>query len=56
MNNGGIMRVSKDQLAGLLDARDWASVAAMTEADIERAAAKDPDASETTAGGWGRTR
>ena len=31
---------------------DWARVAAMTEADIERAAAEDPDAALTTAGDW----
>ena len=45
MNDRGIMRVSKDQLAEMIDETDWARVAAMTEADIERAAAEDPDAS-----------
>jgi uncharacterized protein (DUF4415 family) len=52
MNDRGIMRVSKDQLAEMIDERDWARVAAMTEADIERAAAEDPDASLTTIGDW----
>ena len=52
MNDRGIMRVSKDQLAEMIDETDWARVAAMTDADIERAAAEDPDASLTTAGGW----
>ena len=42
MNDRGIMRVSKDQLAGMIDETDWARVAAMTEADIERAAAEEP--------------
>ena len=52
MNDRGIMRVSKDQLAEMIDETDWARVAAKTEADIERAAAEDPDASLTTAGDW----
>ena len=52
MNDRGIIRVSKDQLAEMIDETDWARVAAMTEADIERAAAEDPDASLTTAGDW----
>lgn len=52
MNDRGIMRVSKDQLAEMIDETDWARVAAMTDADIERAAAEDPDASLTTAGDW----
>ena len=52
MNDRGIMRVSKDQLAEMIDETDWARVAAMTEAEIERAAAEDPDASLTTAGDW----
>jgi hypothetical protein len=45
MNDRGIMRVSKDQLAEMIDETDWARIPAMTEADIERAAAEDPDAS-----------
>ena len=52
MNDRGIMRVSKDQLAEMIDETDWARVAAMTEADIERAAAEDSDASLTTADDW----
>jgi uncharacterized protein (DUF4415 family) len=52
MNERGITRVSKDQLAKMIDETDWARVAAMTEADIERAAAEDPDASMTTARDW----
>jgi uncharacterized protein (DUF4415 family) len=44
MNNRGILRVSKDQLAEMIDETDWARIAAMTEADLERAAAEDPDA------------
>jgi uncharacterized protein (DUF4415 family) len=46
------MRVSKDQLSEMIDETDWARIAAMTEADIERDAAEDPDASLTTAGDW----
>jgi uncharacterized protein (DUF4415 family) len=45
------LRVSKDQLAEIIDETDWAGIAAMTEADIERAAGH-PDASLTTAGDW----
>jgi uncharacterized protein (DUF4415 family) len=52
MNDRGIMRVSEDQLSEMIDGTDWARIAAMTEADIERAAAEDPDASLTTAGDW----
>ena len=52
MNDRGIMRVSKDQLAEMIDETDWARVAAKTEADIERAAAGDPHAALTTAGDW----
>ena len=52
MKERGITRVSKDQLAEMIDETDWARVDAMTEADIERAAAEDPDASMTTAGDW----
>jgi hypothetical protein len=36
----------------MIDETDWGRIAAMTEADIERAAAEDPDASLTTAGEW----
>jgi uncharacterized protein (DUF4415 family) len=52
MKDRGIMRVSKDQLAEMIDETDWVRIAAMTEAEIERAAAKDPDASLTTTGDW----
>jgi uncharacterized protein (DUF4415 family) len=52
MNDRGITRASKDQLAEMIDETDWAPVAAMTEADIERTAAEDPDASLTTADDW----
>ena len=52
MNERGMTRVSKGQLAEMIDETDWARVAAMTEADIERAAAGDADASLTTAGDW----
>jgi uncharacterized protein (DUF4415 family) len=52
MNDRGIVRVSEDQPTEMIDETDWARVAAMTEADIERAAAEDPDASLTTAGDW----
>jgi hypothetical protein len=34
------MRVYKDQLAEMIDETDWAGIAAMTEADIECAAAE----------------
>jgi hypothetical protein len=52
MNERGITRVSNDQLAEMIDETDWARVAAMTEADIERAAAEGSAASLTTAGDW----
>jgi hypothetical protein len=44
--------ISAHQLAEAVDETDWARVAAMTEADIERAAAGDPHAALTTAGDW----
>jgi hypothetical protein len=34
------MRVSKDQLAEMIDETAWARIAAMTESDIERTAAR----------------
>ena len=52
MNERGITRVSNDQLAEMIDETDWARVAAMTEADIERVAAEDRGASLTAAGDW----
>jgi uncharacterized protein (DUF4415 family) len=52
MNDRGIMRVSKDQLSEMIDETDWARIATMTDADIERAAAEDPDASFTTDSDW----
>jgi uncharacterized protein (DUF4415 family) len=36
----------------MIDETDWAKIAAMSEADIERAAAEDQDASLTIVGYW----
>jgi hypothetical protein len=55
MNERGMTRVSKDQLAEMIDEVDWARVDAMTEADIERAAAEEPVAPMTMPA-TGRTR
>ena len=52
MNERGMTRVSKDHLAEMIDETAWARVDAMTEADIERAAAEDPDTPMTAAGDW----
>jgi uncharacterized protein (DUF4415 family) len=52
MNESGVTRVFNEQLTEMIDETDCARVDAMTEADIERATAEDPDASMTTAGGW----
>jgi uncharacterized protein (DUF4415 family) len=52
MNDRGIMRVSNYRLSEMIDGTDWARIAEMTEADVERATAEDPDASLTTAGDW----
>jgi hypothetical protein len=46
------VRVSKDQVAEMIEETDWTRIAAMTEADIERAGAEDSDASLTTPGDW----
>ena len=38
------------------DLTDWDALDAMTEEDIERAAASDPDAPMTTEGDWANAR
>jgi uncharacterized protein (DUF4415 family) len=52
MREKGITRVSSKDLHKIKDLTDWKRVDAMTEEDIERAAASDPDAPMTTAADW----
>jgi len=44
MSEERITRVSRKQIGRMEDKTDWARVDAMTDEDIERAAADDPDA------------
>ena len=44
MSEGRITRVSRRQLEKMEDKTDWARVRALTDEDIERAVAQDPDA------------
>jgi uncharacterized protein (DUF4415 family) len=44
MSEERITRVSQKQLAKMKDETDWARVDALTDEDIERAVAEDPDA------------
>ncbi len=44
MSEENITRVSRKQLAKMKDLTDWARVDALTDEDIERAVAEDPDA------------
>jgi uncharacterized protein (DUF4415 family) len=52
MSEKHITRVSADKLKRMKSKTDWKRVDALTEADIARAAADDPDASLTTAADW----
>ena len=56
MKEKGITRVSSKDLHELEDLTDWKALRAMTEEDIERAAASDPDAPMTTAKDWKNAR
>jgi uncharacterized protein (DUF4415 family) len=56
MNEKHITRVSADKLKRMKSKTDWKRVDALTEAEIGRAAADDPDASLTTAADWADAR
>ena len=56
MKEKNITRVSLKDLHKLKSLTDWKRVDAMTEDDIERAAASDPDAQMTTAADWAKAR
>jgi hypothetical protein len=47
-----ITQASRDQLAEMIDKTDWKRIAALSDAEIARAAAEDPDAAMTTAADW----
>jgi uncharacterized protein (DUF4415 family) len=52
----GITRVSSKDLHKLEDLTDWDALRAMTDEDIERAAASDPDAPLMTDEDWANAR
>lgn len=56
MKEKGITRVSFKDLHKMKDLTDWKRVRAMTEEDIQRAAASDPDAPMTTEADWANAR
>jgi uncharacterized protein (DUF4415 family) len=56
MKEKGITRVSLKDLHKMKGLTDWKRVDAMTEEDIQRAAASDPDAPMTTAADWANAR
>jgi uncharacterized protein (DUF4415 family) len=56
MKEKNITRVSLKDLHKIKSLTDWKRVDAMTEEDIERAAATDPDAPMTTAADWANAR
>jgi uncharacterized protein (DUF4415 family) len=56
MREKGITRVSFKDLHKMKDLTDWKRVNAMTEEDIERAAASDPDAPMTTEADWANAK
>jgi uncharacterized protein (DUF4415 family) len=56
MREKGITRISSKDLHKIEDLTDWERVDAMTEEDIQRAAASDPDAPMTTAADWKNAR
>jgi uncharacterized protein (DUF4415 family) len=56
MTEERITRVSRKELAKMKDRIDWARVNAMTEEEIERNAAEDPDNPPWTEEEWARAR
>jgi len=56
MSEERIMRISRKQLAKMKDETDWARVRALTDEDIERAVAEDPDQSFWTDEDWANAR
>src|ERR1700693_6089892 len=56
MTEKRITRVSPEDLHEMKDLTDWKRVDAMTEEDIQRAAASDPDAPMTTNADWANAR
>jgi len=56
MTEERITRVSRKELAKMKDLTDWARVNAMTEEEIERNAAEDPDNPPWTEEEWARAR
>lgn len=56
MKEKGITRVSSKGLHKLEDLTDWDALRAMTDEDIERAAASDPDAPLMTDEDWANAR
>ena len=56
MKENNITRVSLKDLHKLKSLTDWDALRAMTEEDIERAAASDPDAPMTKEADWANAR
>jgi len=56
MKEKSITRVALKDLHKIKSLTDWEALRAMTEEDIERAAASDPDAPMTTAADWKNAR
>jgi uncharacterized protein (DUF4415 family) len=56
MTEERITRVSRKELAKMKDLTDWVRVNAMTEEEIERNAAEDPDNPPWTEEEWARAR
>jgi uncharacterized protein (DUF4415 family) len=56
MTEERITRVPRKQLAKMKDLTDWARLDAMTEEEIERNAAEDPDNPPWTEEEWARAR
>jgi len=56
MKEKNITRVALKDLHKIKSLTDWKRLDAMTEEDIERAAASDPDAPMTTAEDWANSR
>ena len=56
MKEKHITRVSADKLKRMKSKTDWKRVDTLTEAEIGRAAAGDPEASLTTAADWADAR
>ena len=56
MTEERITRVSRKELAKMKDRTDWARVNAMSEEEIERNAAEDPDNPPWTEKEWARAR